>query len=240
MTTVVFVHAFGSSSRAWAPQLAALSDRYRLRSPDLPGHGRAVGPLTLERAVAVVRDSFSGAEAVHLVGISGGAAVAVLAALDQPEPLAGVVLSGGFAHVPRTFALQRAVTRALPWRLYTALARGFYSGGRPEHARAADEDLQRCGKDGLLAMLREIAHLDLRDRLSEIAVPALVLCGARDRSNIPGSRELAAGIPGAQLRIIPGANHLWNLQQPELFTWTVDRFVEQASRARDGRWPNMP
>jgi 3-oxoadipate enol-lactonase len=74
-------------------------------------------------------------------------------------------------------------------------------------------------------MLREIAHLDIRGRLGEIAAPTLVLCGARDRPNIPGSRELAAGIPGAELRIIPGANHLWNLQQPELFNQTVDRFV---------------
>lgn len=99
------------------------------------------------------------------------------------------------------------------------------SGGRREYAQVASEDLQRCGKGTLLAMLREIAHLDIRGRLGEIAAPTLVLCGARDRPNIPGSRELAAGIPGAELRIIPGANHLWNLQQPELFNQTVDRFV---------------
>lgn len=68
--------------------------------------------------------------------------------------------------------------------------------------------------------------MDIRDRLAEIAVPTLVACGERDRPNIGASRELAAGIPGAELRIIPGANHFWNLQQPELFNETISRFIE--------------
>lgn len=46
-------------------------------------------------------------------------------------------------------------------------------------------------------------------------MPTLVLCRSKDRSNVPLSRELAAGIPAAELRIVPGATHLWNLQQPE-------------------------
>jgi 3-oxoadipate enol-lactonase len=227
--TIVFVHALGSSSRAWAPQLVALGDRYRVRALDLPGHGDAPGPFTLKRAVAAVHARVGETEAVHVVGISGGAAVALLAALDEPARVRSLVLSGGFAHVPRLFPLQRALIAALPWRLYTVASRGFYSGGNPEYAEAAREDLQRCGKRGILAMLRELAQLDLRGRLGEVTVPTLVLCGARDRPNIPGSRELAARIPEAELRIVSGANHLWNLQQPDLFNETVDGFVRQAS-----------
>jgi pimeloyl-ACP methyl ester carboxylesterase len=54
------------------------------------------------------------------------------------------------------------------------------------------------------------------------------LCGSKDRANIPLSRELAEGIPGAELRIVPDATHLWNLQQPEAFNVTVAEFVDWA------------
>jgi len=66
--------------------------------------------------------------------------------------------------------------------------------------------------------LRELARTDLRPRLGEITSPTLVVCGERDEVNQPLSRELAAGIPDAELRIIPGVGHLWNLEQPETFT----------------------
>jgi pimeloyl-ACP methyl ester carboxylesterase len=65
-----------------------------------------------------------------------------------------------------------------------------------------------------------------------VAVPTLVLCGSKDRPNIPLSRELAAGIPGAELQIAPGANHLWNLQQPEAFNQILAAFVHRATSAQ--------
>jgi 3-oxoadipate enol-lactonase len=42
------------------------------------------------------------------------------------------------------------------------------------------------------------------------------------------SRVLAAGIPGAELQIVPDATHLWNLQQPEAFNQTVAAFIDHA------------
>ena len=71
-------------------------------------------------------------------------------------------------------------------------------------------------------------HVDLRGRLGEVAVPTLVTCGARDRANLGPSREIAAGVPSAELRIVPEAVHLWNLQQPELFNETVAEFVARS------------
>jgi len=104
----------------------------------------------------------------------------------------------------------------------------MYSRGRAGHRHAAAEDFRRCGKATFLAALDELAGLDLRPRLSQVTVPTLVLCGSRDRVNIPLARELAAGILAAELQIVPGATHLWNLQQPEAFNQTVATFVDRA------------
>jgi 3-oxoadipate enol-lactonase len=227
--TVVLVHAFGSSGRAWAPQVAGLGDLYRVIAPDLPGHGEAAGPFTLDRAVESVRAVSADVGGAHLVGISGGATVALLTYLEHPGLVASLMLSAGVAHAPRLVSLQRAIQRAMPEPVLARLLRGWYSGGRSEYEQVAAEDFRRCGKQTFLAALRELAHVDLRGRLGEVAVPTLVVCGARDRANRGPSREIAAGVPSAELRIVPDAVHLWNLQQPELFNETVTEFVARSS-----------
>jgi pimeloyl-ACP methyl ester carboxylesterase len=230
MSVIVFVHAFGSSSRGWTPQLRVLGDRFRVLAPDLPGHGETPGPFTLDRAVESVRSAIAEAGGrAHLVGISGGAVVCLLTCLEHPTQVAGLVLSGGLARPPRWFALQRAMTRLAPEPVLARMLRGGLSGGSAEYAQAAGAEFRRCGKRTFLGALRELADLDLRPRLGQIAVPTLVLCGANDRPNIPLSRELAAGISTAELRIVPAANHIWNLQQPEAFNETVAAFVDRAA-----------
>jgi 3-oxoadipate enol-lactonase len=169
-----------------------------------------------------------GGEKTHLVGISGGGVVCLLAYLEHAPQVAGLVLSGGLARAPRWFVLQRAMTRLAPESALARMMRGALSGGSADYADAAVADFRRCGKPTFLNALRELADLELRARLSEVTVPTLVLCGEDDRPNISLSRELAAGIPTAELRLVPSANHLWNLQQPEVFNETVAAFVDKA------------
>jgi 3-oxoadipate enol-lactonase len=157
--------------------------------------------------------------------------VALLMCLEHPVQVAGLVLSAGVACPPRWFAVQRTVSRITPEPLLARMLAGPYSGGTAEHVRVAAQDFRRCGKPTYLAGLREISRIDLRPRLGQVGVPTLVLCGSNDRPNIPLTRDLAAGIPGAELRIVPDATHLWNLQQPEAFNRTVADFVDRAEPA---------
>jgi 3-oxoadipate enol-lactonase len=230
MSTLVLVHALGSSRRAWAPQVRALSDRHRVLAPDLPGHGDNRGPFTLDRGVDSVHATIGEAPgSVHLVGISVGAVVALRVCLDHPVDVASLVLSGGLAHVPPWFVLQRMIARITPEPLLERALAPMYSGGSADYAKAAVEDFRRCGKRAYLTALGELAELDLRPRLSGVSVPTLVTCGSNDRVNIPLSRELAAGIRDAELQIVPGATHLWNLQQPDTFNQTIAAFVQRTT-----------
>ncbi len=156
----------------------------------------------------------------------------MLTALKHPARVNSLVLSAGVAYPPRWFALQRAVGRLIPESLLARMLAGTYSGGTAERLQPAREDFRSCGKGTYLAGLREISGIDLRPRLARIAVPTLVLCGSKDRANVPFSRELAAGIPSGELRIVPDATRLWNLQQPEAFNRLVAEFVDRAEASQ--------
>ena len=42
-----------------------------------------------------------------------------------------------------------------------------------------------------------------------------------------GANEIANEIPGAKLEIIPGAGHLSNIEQPEIFNSKVTKFLNE-------------
>jgi 3-oxoadipate enol-lactonase len=53
-----------------------------------------------------------------------------------------------------------------------------------------------------------------------------VLVGEHDEATPPPmSHELAAGLPNAQLRIIPGCAHVPQLQSPEVFLEAIGDFL---------------
>lgn len=128
-------------------------------------------------------------------------------ALDYLERVASLVLSGGQVHPnPVLMGVQNAIMRVLPARMVTAPG---------------------MSKKTLLGVLDTIRTADFRGELSRIATPTLVLCGSKDRPNLPAARQLAAGIPGAQLQIVPGAGHEWNTQMPDEFSARLRAFYAQ-------------
>jgi 3-oxoadipate enol-lactonase len=76
---------------------------------------------------------------------------------------------------------------------------------------------------GLLAM-RE--RKDYRDLLGSFTVPALAIGAEEDKAAPPEkAQEIAAGIPGCRLRIIPHAGHMANLENPGAFNDCLLEFL---------------
>jgi pimeloyl-ACP methyl ester carboxylesterase len=68
------------------------------------------------------------------------------------------------------------------------------------------------------------------ESLSGIAVPALVLCGARDKMFLPSADYMASKIPGAEKVIVEGAGHAANIDQPAAFNSAVRAFLDRVTR----------
>jgi pimeloyl-ACP methyl ester carboxylesterase len=67
---------------------------------------------------------------------------------------------------------------------------------------------------------------DYSEQLGQIKAPTLILWGDLD-ARYPRSDQdaLTAAIPGAQLRVYPGAGHLLHLEQPARFASDLAAFA---------------
>jgi 3-oxoadipate enol-lactonase len=233
-TPVVLLPAFGLPRSMWRGQQESLGALgYRVASLDLPSLSEASEP---DFSTAGASDAIAAAleqnvrRPAHLVGISLGATLAIYVALDHPERVASLLLSGGQAHPGFAGRIEWLVARVLPERLLVGGVPGEIKKSYPDLAEEAVAMQQRIGKRRLVAALDAFSQVDLRPRLAKINTPTLVVCGTRNRISLRGSRTLAAGIPHARLDLIDDVGHVWNLQEPELFTRTVDDFIRSTSR----------
>jgi pimeloyl-ACP methyl ester carboxylesterase len=102
---LVLLHPGGAGvgSRAWRPNVGALTAHFRVYMPDRRGHGHTPdveGPITFE---AMAQDTIAFLDTViggaaHIVGCSDGAIVALLVALHRPDLIGRLVLVAGVFH----------------------------------------------------------------------------------------------------------------------------------------------
>jgi proline iminopeptidase len=74
---------------------------------------------------------------------------------------------------------------------------------------------------------REAASLDLRPRLREITVPALVIVGRHDFiTNVAMAEEMVRHLPKARLEIFEDSGHFALVEEPEKFHRVIREFVQ--------------
>jgi pimeloyl-ACP methyl ester carboxylesterase len=226
-TTVVLLHGGFLLHNMWHPQLQPLSQRYHVLAPDMIYNDlRQLTLPNLARDVAALIQS-KAKTPVYLVGLSLGAAVATQIAIDQPQLVKGLILSGGRAKTGMVDKLTTNLTRLMP---ENSLLNSFLSPTLdiyPLLDGIAQKDVERVRKAGFVQSLRALEGIDFTKSLSSIHVPTLVLVGSDDRPHfLREAEKLKDLIPGAELRVIADVGHGWNLEAPELFTETVIEFVE--------------
>jgi len=165
---------------------------------DLPGHGSAELPALgagIDAYAAAVADQLG--EPAHLVGMSLGGLVAQELAASRPDLVASVVLVDTVSVYPEAFQ------QIWQDRADIARASGLSSLVEPmvemwfsaELAATADPRVDHARRtfvgtdpEGYARTCDMLAEVDLRDRVTSLAVPAVVVCGQDDA---PAFREAA-------------------------------------------------
>jgi pimeloyl-ACP methyl ester carboxylesterase len=78
--------------------------------------------------------------------------------------------------------------------------------------------------------IRNFQNWDVSERLGELKMPVLVICGDRDRSyNLKDTMVMTRRIARSQLCVLPNCAHAAHLEAPELFTQVLTNFLLQRS-----------
>jgi pimeloyl-ACP methyl ester carboxylesterase len=229
---IILIHGAGGSYLSWSPQIRRLAGE-KIYAPDLPGHGQSEG--TGRQSIEEYADdviNFMDAESIQaavLAGISMGSAIALMLVLKSPQRVAGLVLIGGGAKMPVAKNTLGTIGKADTFESTVEFINtNFFSP-------AASQDLIRLSKQGLLktnpsVMLGDFLacnRFDVADRLADIQIPTLVLCGEKDKMMPPKfSTSLRDAIPNAQLSIVENAGHMLQLEQPDAVADAMKQFVD--------------
>jgi pimeloyl-ACP methyl ester carboxylesterase len=241
---IVLLHGFPLNRSIWAQQAAHLANRYRVITPDLPGHGGSEpfpegGPATMSRmareVLALLDHLKVGQFAV--AGHSMGGYVALALQQHAPDRVLGLGLISTQARPDSPEAREG--------RLNTAAKVHMNGAGVVAEAMApklfgpsiTDEDPRYRATVGMMqetpvagvrgALLGMAERADMRECLTGIMVPSLVLVGTDDKV-IPLERSqcMAVNIPHAVLVKVPGAGHMPMIEDPAAMNEALEQWLE--------------
>ena len=231
---LVLLHGSNASLFTWEPWSKALSDRFRVLSLDLPGHGlTGVVPnhdystKGMVRFVAEFADKM-GLKNFALAGNSMGGAVAAQFAETYPDRVSALILvdAGGMPgkmgdRIPLAFQLLRQ-----PW-LQAVMA---HANPRPLVREGLDKAIVRKAviNERMIDLYTDMALLEgtrdatferfnqtgedfnfIKNHVRALKMPVLILWGEEDHLiPVASAHTWNAAIPGSRLIVYPATGHI--------------------------------
>ena len=227
MASLILIPGLAGNAAMWASQHQALAPwqpvvtDVHMRAADIPAMAAALlcghaGPLVL-------------------CGASMGGMVAMEAARQAPERIAGLALLGTDARpdAPEMTALREAaIVQFAAGRVREVIEPNVAMAFHPDQAQALAgpylDFVLQAGAEQLIRQNRAvITRPDARVHLPQLRCPVLVMCGEADLLTPPEcSREIARLIPQARLILVPRCGHMLTMEQPELVNATLREWLQ--------------
>ncbi|HZY31965.1 MAG TPA: alpha/beta hydrolase [Candidatus Methylomirabilis sp.] len=222
---IVLLHGWGTSAESLGGIAKGLEDRFRVFAIDLPGFGWTPPPPVTwgTRDYAAHVEAFMESNGIHsanLLGHSFGGRIALALAAQSPYRVRRLVLVAGAGIranlLPRYYlkvGAAKLAKRVFSFPIWGRLGERILS---TVHQRVGSRDYRNAGQ--MRGTLVRVVNEDLRDILSSVQAPTLIIWGDRDLEVSRYSMEImAGGIRGSQLEIMEGAGHFPFVDMPERF-----------------------
>lgn len=234
--TVVGLGGWAGSWELWAEPFSTLSRTWRTVAYDHRGAGATLAAPESITVKAMVADLFAVLDALSiercvLAAESAGAAIALLAALEQPHRFQGLVLVDGLYHRtaptgpdPFVLGLQTDFDATIAAFVDACLT----EADGPAVRRWGRQILGRSSPAAAMRLYESLYGLDLRPDVGRIAQPTLLIHGGADRIvSLDASEWLAGQIPHSRLHVVRGAGHVPTITHGEEVANAIDRYFEE-------------
>jgi len=238
---VLFSNSLASNLTMWDLQIPSVTqDGYRVLRYDSRGHGQSAvpeGPYSIEMLsddVVALMD-FSGLNKVHFCGLSLGGMVGQMLGALHNDRLSSLTLCSTTAYVALKNTWDERIESAQKFGMRVSVDatvdRWLTRAGQeriPDQVKKIRDMIINTSVDGYCASGVAIQKMDLRERINDISAPTLVMVGEHDPSTTVTSAEfIHQGIASSELRIIPDAAHLINIEQEHLFNEALLDFLNR-------------
>lgn len=230
---VLLLHGWGASAESLANVAKTLADQFRVLAIDLPGFGWSPSPSSAwgTRDYATHVEAFmdrTGIPVASVLGHSFGGRIALALAARAPRRVRNLVLvasagirprhgPGYFVKVGVAKLAKRFLSSPIPGRVGGRVASRVYE-------RVGSRDYRSAGR--MRATMVKVVKDDLRELLSSIGSPALIIWGDRDQEVPRSSMEIMArGIKGSRFVVLEGAGHFPFVDMPDRFGELVKDFL---------------
>ncbi|MDR2505646.1 MAG: alpha/beta hydrolase [Oscillospiraceae bacterium] len=238
-SAVLLLHGWGCDASMWRVIADRLSAEAAVYALDFPGHGRS-GKLTVpwdaKDYAAMVADVIGqlGIAGCVVVGHSHGGRVALRLALDYPELVGKLVVTGGSGlrgkkAGKRTF--KQSVYKVMKNTL-TALDKARVFGNLPKRGISAlrckfgSPDYRKLTTDIERATFIKLVSADMTDEIANIKKPTLLIWGDKDTETpLWMAEKMKELIPDSGLVVFEGGDHFAHIYQPERFAAIVSAFL---------------
>jgi len=262
---LLLIHGMAGSSVTWREVMPALTQRYTVVAPDLPGHGESDKPrqdYSLGAHANALRDLLAaiGIDGATVVGQSLGGGVAMQLAYQHPRHCERLVLvsSGGLGQEVSW------ILRALTFPGVEFLMPILFPSFVRDAGNAISRSLRGLGlraprleeewrgyvsltdsetRAAFLRTLRAVVDMggqavSAHDRLYlSSLLPTLIVWGERDGIiPVAHAHEAHQAMPGSQLVLFEESGHFPHVEEPQRFIEALTGFVETTEATHlDGR-----
>ncbi|MHB1293539.1 MAG: alpha/beta fold hydrolase [Anaerolineae bacterium] len=234
---VVFTHGAALDHAQWQPQIEALAPEYQVVVWDVRGHGRStlpsgpVDPDAFSRDLIALLDHLAIPQTA-LCGLSMGGHIALQTAARWPSRCSALILIGtpctnAFNAYERIVVpMNRFSQRILPMPTLARWTAAALGGRNLETRTYIEQTMAAIPHEQWVRLWHAVTSMESRDELGRIACPTLILEAEGDTLIHRQQVYMAAHIPGAEHRMVPGAGHATTLDNPAEVNSLIRAFLQ--------------
>jgi pimeloyl-ACP methyl ester carboxylesterase len=237
-TPLVFIHGLGLSHATWRGQVNYFSERYRVITYDIRGHGRS-GISTEENAsnyLSTLADdlrqllAYLEIDKAHFVTYSAGSLILFNFLHKYGELSDKAVLTGAFPSISNLYLFGAVCSSYLltlvnAQNLQAALV-GKSNGANPQEISLFTAEAKKTRRAEALLFLRAMLTCEI-PFLAKIPHRLLLLYGANERHMMCYRHKLLTSLPRAEVCLIPKTPHACPTKACSTFNRLVEDFISE-------------